>query len=151
MADYTGTGPITSRGKTLFKHYDNQAKVVSLVNGSGALIEAGREVYLSNDGTVSYRTTGVQVPIGVVTVGNVANELVSVLVYGKGWIAGTAKGGTLNEGDLVRQDGTVDATNGTPNYIVVATAGHFVTGIVIEGAAAGGNIQVLSLDSPIKF
>ena len=151
MPDYFGTGPITTRPKTLFKHFDNSAKVVSLVNGSGAEMVPGMEVYLSNDGEVTYRTTGTQVPIGIITVGGAtAGEMVTVQIYGKGWVTAIAKGGTLAEGDLVRQDGTT-STNGLPGYVVVATAGHWVTGIVVFGNTIGLECQVMVLDTPIKF
>lgn len=122
----------------------------TLLNGESVnTLTEGQEVYISGNSTVKARSSGSQYPIGVVKVGAVAGEKLSVVINAQCDVAGIAIGGTLNAGQFVKPNGVKDA-NDLPQY-VAAHDGEYAMGIVLEGGAVNSQIKVLVLFAPVPL
>ncbi len=139
------TESIKSPSKTLTKHYESYGVNMTLI-ASGAIAQ-NQEVYISANNTVAKRTTGVQIPIGIATVGGADGDKIAVQSNVLRDSLGIATGGTLAAGALVKQNGTVNA-DGIPQYVAGAV-GDYLSAIVLQGGAANAEIRVLHLRGPI--
>ena len=136
------TGTFESSGR--FQFLD--AETVTFA--TAAALEVGQEVIVSGNMVVGLRDGATQRSIGVVGTKpddgfvTIRNAIFDDVIIAK------AKGGTLNAGALVRQDGTVDSTTKLPNYIATTT-GNLASGIVLSGGSAGADIRIGVLKTSI--
>ena len=123
------TGTVQSASVTLSKHRETKLVTLTLTNGEGAELFHGQEVSLTGNLEVSKRDVAAQKSIGVVSIGGLDGEEVSIATAFQRTLKVIAKGGTLTAGDQVLPDGTRDA-NGLPGYAVSAP-----TALTAEDAA----------------
>jgi hypothetical protein len=142
------TGSVMNASITLSRHKATYGVFLTLVNSSGATLNAGQEVKLENDLTVDKRSVGTEFSIGVVDVGGADGEKVSVHTPFNRTLKAIAKGGTLNVNTFVKPNGTWNAA-GLPEY-VVAVNGDYVSAIVIDGGAVDTVIELGILMCPFK-
>jgi hypothetical protein len=138
-----------SKSVTLFRHSEEKPVHLSLL--AAVDLKQGQEVYLSANMTVSLRNAGSQFPIGIVTVGGKAGDLVTVGSCIQRSVLAHAKGGTINFNTFVKPNGTFNA-DGTPEYVAAAVAlGDFVSAIVLSGGAVDTLIQLGFLRTPMPL
>jgi len=130
------TGTFQSTPATGIKWKEEGNIQLPVVNGSGEDLVNGQEVIMKSDGTLDKRDAGTEFPIGVVAVGGKDGDRVTIHANFSAIIHASAKGAAHNPGAEVVPDGTL--TEGRVNYIA-ATAGDFVSGLVLTDAASTGD------------
>lgn len=137
--------------KTLFKHEEQGLVFLTLLNTSGAELKVGQEVNIESglNLSVEKRDAGTDFPLGVVTVGGVDGDQVTIATCLQRTCLAVAKGGTLNAGANVKPNGTYNAA-GMPEY-VATSAGDYVSAIVLSGGAVDTEIIVGILRSPFQL
>ncbi len=140
-----------TKALTLSRQIEKFMVYLTFLNGSGAELKAGQEVFISANMTVNKRTTGAQFPIGVVSIGGADAENVTVACCIQRSLKAHAKGGTLAAGVFVKPNGTYNA-DGTPEYIAAAPAlGDYVSAIVLSGGAVDTTLELGILRTPIPL
>ena len=138
-----GTGTIQGRQTTISKFFDNGGIRLSMTNGEGAEIKNGSEVSISGDNEVELRDTATDRPLGIVEIGGLDGEKVTVHIFGQRTLKVVAKSGAFVAGDLVKYTGTQDA-DGVPEYTAAAT-GNLIVAHVIVGALEDAVAEVVIL------
>ena len=138
------TGTIQGRGTTLSKNFNQAGIRLSMNNGEGSEIKDGSEVTLTGDNEVSLRDTATDVPFGIVEVGGLDGEKVTVHVHAQRTLKVIATGGVFAANDLVKFVGTHDA-NGVPNYVAAATS-DLIVGRVIKGSAQDAVAEIVIMN-----
>jgi hypothetical protein len=142
------TGSVMNASLTLSRHKATYGVFITFTNSSGATLNAGQEVILENDLTVDKRSVGTTFPIGVVDVGGVDGDKVTVHTCFARTLKAVAKGGTINVGTFVKPNGTWNAL-GLPEYVAVAN-GDYASAIVIDGGAVDTVIELGVFQTPFK-
>ena len=142
MADFT---PIQPGSKTLIR-YNTQGSISIPLTAVGGAVNMGQAVRMN--GNLGCSPAGAaDFPIGTVEVAAAQGKKATVRLNADCTVEGVANGAALAAGAFVRQDGTF-AADGSPNY-VVAAAGNYACGVVLNGAASGGAITVAHV-APFK-
>ena len=139
------TGTVQNASVTLSKHKETKQVNLTLTNAEGAEIFHGQEVKVSGDLGVALRKVGTEIPIGVVSVGGLDTEEVTISTSFERTLKVIATGGTLTAGGEVKPNGVRTLT--VPQYVVAATADK-VSAIVLKGATVGLEALVGILRSP---
>lgn len=145
------TGTIQKPTPTLVVHKAQGTLELTFTNASGARLEAGHTVVLSNNMAVGKRATASAntFPTGVVTVGGEDGEQVTVATPFAMVQKAVAKGGTLAVNALLVSNGNIDATSKVPEYVAAST-GDYANAVVLSGGAVDAEILVGILHTPIK-
>lgn len=147
--------------KTLHRHEEQGLLFLTLTNSDGATLKVGQEVVLENNLTVQKRSAGSEFPIGVVTVGGIDGDLVTVATCFQRTTLAIAKGGTINVNTFVKPNGTVQAS-GIPEYVAAvapiysngtttSVLGDYASGIVLRGGNVDTEIVVGLFRQPIPI
>jgi len=147
------TESIMPASVTISKHAEPTGVILTLTNAFAGTLFQGQEVIMSANLSVTKRTTGTQLPIGVVTVGKGTGERVSVFTAFQRTVKGIAKGGTIAAGATVKPNGnwnTAIVAEGLPEYTATA-AGDYVSGVVISGGAVDTVIEIGILRTPYQL
>lgn len=146
----SSTGSVMAASKTLSKHQESYPSFLTLTNASGGELKVGQEVNIkaSTNLSVEKRDAGADFPCGIVSVGGLDGERVTILTTFHSTLKAIAKGGSLVAGVFVKPNGTYNAA-GMPEYIV-AVDGDFVSGQVISGNLVDGEIEIGMLRAPFR-
>lgn len=136
-----------SRPKNMRPKRETGTVELGFVNGSGGTLYEGQLVKLKNDGTVDVLSANHDVAIGIIAKGADDTEEVTVQTFVVCTTIGVASGGTLDENDLVTQQGGV--TNTLPKWKKVEAGGGYAQGIVLAGATDTNQITVAVFRTPI--
>lgn len=143
------TGTVENLAPQVLTDFSHGNLQFGFTNGSGGKLSVGQEVIFKSDGTIDKRTTGTQKPLGIVVVESAdATIKATVRVAFMSAGNGVAFGGTLNPGDYVKQNGTLNG-DGYPQYVVCAS-GDYALAQVIKGGAVNASVVVGILNSPVK-
>ena len=129
------TGTVLSPSITLSKHKEDYTVNLTLTNGEGAELFHGQEVHVTGNLEVSKRDVATQKSIGVVSIGGVDGERVTIATSFQRTLKVIAIGGTLTADDQVVPDGSRDSS-GRPGYKAAVTT-NYVSGIVLSGNTVG--------------
>lgn len=143
------TESIQSASKTVSRHKETYGVFLTLTNGSGGVLNAGQEVFISGNLTVNKRSTGAQQSIGVVDVGAADAQRVTVHTAFQRTLKAIAKGGGLNAGDRVKPNGVWNAA-GLPEY-VVCVATDMISGVVLKGGVLDAEIEIGIFRTPYQL
>ncbi|RUP41610.1 MAG: hypothetical protein EKK63_04975 [Acinetobacter sp.] len=133
------TGTVQNPKTQVIRNMKHDALQLEFTNDNGSALVEGQEVYVKSNGKVAARSTGAQIPVGIVLRGGDDGKRVLVRTYFTACMRGTAKTADIASGALIRQDGTVDANN-VPN-VVTAAAGNISCAICYLGGAVGAEVR----------
>lgn len=136
------------RPLSIVADHEESSLDLGFTNGSGAALVEGQEVYIKSDGNVAKRTTGTQVPLGIVKVGAADGARVVVRTNFMARVECVAGSGGLTTGGEAIPTGVVDG-NGRYTYIA-PSSGDFVAGLVCAGGSATATCYVGLLRAPYK-
>ena len=135
----SGTGPIQNPKTQVIRNMKHDALQIEFTNDNGSALVEGQEVYVKSNGKVAVRSTGAQIPVGVIMRGGADGDRVLVRTFFTLTLTGTCKTADIASGALIRQDGTVDA-NGVPN-VIAAASGNIACAIAYYGGVVGAEVR----------
>lgn len=141
----TGTFETPAK-KVVRKYFERES--LDLTFKATVDLKEGQEVVISGDNEVTKRTTGTKLPIGIVKVGALAGDPVTVQTFFVSTVQAIAYGAGLNHGATVKPNGDMDADGIRPRYVIVAD-GDYCSAITITGAISGGEVRLGILRSPV--
>lgn len=142
------TGTIQDPSVLVIQNRRIEALQPSFTNDSGSDLTQGQEVTLKADGTVDVRDAGTEKPLGVVIVGAVDGERVTVRTFFTLEMNVVATGGNIDAGTYVVPNGSKDS-EGRPQY-VAASLDDYTCALVINGALQDAVMKIGILDGIVK-
>lgn len=140
------TGTIQDAAVLVIQNLRHDALQLGFTNSQGVALAKGDEVYLHTDESVKLRSTGAQIPCGVVVVGADNGKRVTVRTYF------TLELNVVNGGSSAIASGVAVVPLGTknsegyPEYDAAAD-GEFASAIVLVGGDSDESMLIGVLDS----
>ena len=142
------TGTIQPPSIVVLPDIRHDALQLGFTNDSGGDLTQGMQVTLKADGTVDKLDAGTEKPLGIVIVGAVDGERVTVRTFFTATVKGIIKGGNIDAGVYVVPNGVTES-DGRPQYIA-AVLNDYTVGIVIVGGLEDAEIHIGILDGITK-
>lgn len=134
------TGTIQTPSKTIFKT-SNGSAIRQTFTADGDLVQ-GQAVKLTGNGIVAVVENDTDKSVGVVEVGGLDGEKITVLVtaYVADQLVANASGGSIAAGTLVKFKGTLNADN--ISEVDACVEGDMAQGIVLSGGADEAEMRI---------